>query len=75
MAKDKDFEAKYKEEKLRRTYIRKARRRAARQYKLSHYGRRSESTCPYCGGVMTWCSCCEMWSRTCCEEYGTCQCS
>ena len=29
MAKDKDFEAKYKEEKLRRTYIRKARRRAA----------------------------------------------
>ena len=31
--------------------------------------------CEYCGGQMTWCSGCEMWSTTCCEEYGSCQCS
>ncbi len=31
--------------------------------------------CIKCGGYMTWCSGCEMWSETCCEEYGTCMCS
>jgi hypothetical protein len=34
-----------------------------------------DSTCPYCGGQMTWCDGCRMWSSNCCEEYGTCQCS
>jgi hypothetical protein len=28
-----------------------------------------------CGGYTTWCSHCRVWSRTCCVEYGTCQCS
>lgn len=35
----------------------------------------SEGKCPYCDGYMSWCSCCEMWSSDCCEDYGTCQCS
>lgn len=35
----------------------------------------SNSICPYCYGEMKWCDGCQMWSRVCCEEYGTCQCS
>lgn len=31
--------------------------------------------CPSCGGTMTWCESCMMWTQTCCEEYGTCLCS
>jgi hypothetical protein len=31
--------------------------------------------CSECEGQETWCSCCEMWSQDCCQEYGTCQCS
>ena len=31
--------------------------------------------CPDCGGTMTWCSCCCMYSQHCCVDYGTCQCS
>lgn len=35
-----------------------------------------ETDCEYeCGGMMRWCSICEMYSRDCCEEYGSCQCS
>ena len=75
MAKDKDFERKYKEERIRRTIIRKEKRKNKQRNSLYLYGRKSESKCPKCGGTMTWCSCCKMWSRTCCETYGTCQCS
>lgn len=32
-------------------------------------------TCPDCGGQMEWCEGCQMYSKTCCEEYGTCMCS
>lgn len=31
--------------------------------------------CYECGGNMSWCSCCEMYTRTCCVDYGTCMCS
>ena len=31
--------------------------------------------CYMCGGYMSWCSCCEVWSSNCCCEYGTCECS
>jgi hypothetical protein len=31
--------------------------------------------CEVCGGQMSWCEGCQMWSRTCCDEYGTCMCS
>ena len=31
--------------------------------------------CDVCGGQMVWCSGCEVYSRTCCEQYGTCMCS
>ena len=34
-----------------------------------------DSTCISCGGEMEWCTTCDMWSATCCEEYGTCECS
>jgi hypothetical protein len=28
-----------------------------------------------CGGTMHWCSICEMYSMSCCIDYGTCMCS
>jgi len=28
-----------------------------------------------CGGEMIWCTCCHMYSQSCCEDYGTCLCS
>lgn len=34
-----------------------------------------DTECSNCGGELSWCSSCMMYSRTCCEEYGTCQCS
>jgi hypothetical protein len=34
-----------------------------------------DSTCPDCGGQMHWCSTCQMWSKSCCVDWGTCQCS
>ena len=33
------------------------------------------SKCEYCGGTLTWCETCKVWSRTCCESYGSCMCS
>jgi len=75
MAKDKTVEAAYKVEKLRRTAIRKEKRKEQRRYKRYRYGDSRDATCPYCFGTRSWCSCCQMWSSSCCEEYGTCQCS
>lgn len=34
-----------------------------------------QSGCHYCGGQMTWCSSCNVWSSNCCMDYGTCMCS
>ena len=34
-----------------------------------------EGYCTNCGGQMTWCSSCDMWTETCCDTYGTCACS
>ncbi|WP_395000477.1 hypothetical protein [Acinetobacter sp.] len=28
-----------------------------------------------CGGMMSWCTCCEVFSNNCCVDYGTCMCS
>jgi hypothetical protein len=75
MAKSKEFEAKYKAEGLRRSHIRKEERIAERKRKLYQYGKSSDGRCPECGGQMTWCSGCQVWSRTCCEKYGTCMCN
>lgn len=75
MAKDKQVEAEYKAERLRRTSLRKEKRRNNREYKKYRYGDSRDSKCPYCGGIMTWCSCCQIWSSDCCIPYGTCQCS
>jgi hypothetical protein len=33
------------------------------------------ATCPDCGGMMPWCSCCNMYTQTCCIDWGTCACS
>jgi len=62
----------YQEERLRRVSIRKAKRKENRKNRHYRYGKK---VCLICGGYMTWCSGCEIWSRTCCEEYGTCECS
>jgi len=66
----------YQAERLKRVYRRKEARKNARLAKIRRYGRQSDDhTCNLCGGEMTWCSSCEVWSSTCCCEYGTCQCS
>lgn len=31
--------------------------------------------CWNCDSYPTWCSFCNEWTRTCCEDYGTCACS
>ncbi len=72
MSKSKD--SIYLAERLRRTAIRKAKRKEDRAYKYYRYGR-GNSECSMCGGSMTWCSGCQVWSSTCCCDYGTCQCS
>ena len=37
--------------------------------------RRKTKYCDNCGGSMTWCNSCQMYSRNCCEDYGSCMCS
>lgn len=32
-------------------------------------------TCESCGGEKKWCGVCLCYTKTCCVEYGTCQCS
>jgi hypothetical protein len=32
-------------------------------------------TCSECGGTETWCSSCECYSKTCCQDWGSCMCS
>lgn len=68
-------DTKYLDERLRRTYERKLRRKNMKRENRRRYGRASESTCDHCGGIMTWCYCCQCWTRLCCVEYGTCECS
>jgi hypothetical protein len=31
--------------------------------------------CDWCDGEKQWCSVCQVYTRTCCVDYGTCQCS
>jgi hypothetical protein len=70
---NKNRTAEYIAEGLRRAKLRKDMRKKNRKEKLRLFGRRSESTCPDCGGVMVWC--CQQWSKICCTDYGTCPCS
>jgi len=72
MSKSKD--PTYIAERLKRTKIRKEKRKDNRREKYRRYGR-GNATCDMCGGFMSWCSGCEVWSSTCCCDYGTCQCS
>ena len=58
----------------RRTTKRIERARKHNKLKSSGYNP-AHSTCWMCGGQMTWCSCCEVWSSNCCCDYGTCMCS
>lgn len=74
MAKNKLEESKYKKEGRRRIAIRQAKRKSNWSSKVRRYGRGTRQ-CEYCGGNLSWCSCCEVWSRNCCIEYGTCECS
>jgi hypothetical protein len=69
MAKDKNVELQRKQIYLANTVIRKQ----ARKDKRKSSWRMKYKECPDCGGQMVWC--CDMWSRVCCYEYGTCPCS
>jgi hypothetical protein len=53
------------------------RRKDAARFKAREYQRKIDypKTCHICGGEMSWCSLCEMWSSNCCCDYGTCMCS
>jgi hypothetical protein len=57
------------ERRMERKHARCERRRLRKKYKPKY------KRCDECGGRMSWCTCCQMWSRTCCEDYGTCMCS
>lgn len=56
---------------------RRERAQARRDKRNRRYDERphGNSRCYHCGGQMTWCSCCQMYSSDCCQDYGTCQCS
>ena len=76
MAKDKEFEKEYKRIGKERLHQRILNRKYKAKEKLRIYGpNHKKAICSHCGGIMTWCSCCEMFSSTCCEDYGTCLCS
>jgi hypothetical protein len=45
------------------------------EYTKEQLGDMPPEYCTWCGGTMAWCASCEMWTKTCCEDYGTCQCS
>lgn len=34
-----------------------------------------DEICPMCDGLMEWCTTCQVWSSSCCCDYGTCLCS
>ena len=34
-----------------------------------------QAICDRCGEDMSWCNSCQMFTQTCCVDYGTCQCS
>ena len=72
MAKDKEKEIEYKKIGYLRAQVRKENRRYSREQRKHRYGK---EVCDMCGGYMSWCTCCEVWSSTCCQDYGTCQCS
>jgi hypothetical protein len=77
MAKNKYEEVKYKAEYLRRRHIRLNERtiiwreRGRRGGGSIHYGKK----CPDCNGYMAWCEICDVYTKICCVDYGTCQCS
>ncbi len=75
MAKDKNKEAEYRAEYLRRMPKRKERRKEKRREKKRIYGPDGHRKCDNCDGFLRWCQSCGMYSRSCCVEYGTCQCS
>jgi hypothetical protein len=50
-------------------------RRRKRTIKHRQHQKDRGLKCPDCSGYMSWCSCCDMWSKYCCVDYGTCQCS
>ena len=65
MAKSKD--PAYVAERLRRTVYRKQ----ARRTKTKNSGKE----CPDCGGCMSWCTICDVWTKDCCQDYGSCLCN
>lgn len=67
----------FRDKKLKRYNIHLKRNERRREQRFKRYGERphGDKTCPYCNGEMSWCSCCEMYSSNCCQDYGTCQCS
>ena len=74
MAKDKEFEKRYKEEYKKRVALRYLKIKNTQADKRFRYGH-GDSTCSMCGGNMSWCSSCQVWSSNCCCDYGTCMCS
>lgn len=74
MAKDKNKEAEYKAIGLGRIAARKQNRLNNWTERVYNFGRGTQK-CEYCGNNMSWCGICQVWSSSCCIDYGTCQCS
>lgn len=55
--------------------IERAQKRRTKRFKSYNERPHGDSNCYLCGGTMSWCSCCNVYSRNCCVPYGTCQCS
>ena len=70
-----DKKAIRKQRKLERVQRRKARKGENNRNNYHQRRDRNAPSCEQCGGQMSWCSCCEMYSRNCCVDYGTCWCS
>jgi len=64
-----------REEKHTKKIARAAKRIKANRARKESYFLAKEGVCPECGGEMTWCDICRMYSADCCQEYGTCACS
>lgn len=71
MAKDMVFETRYKEIGRERARLRRIERNRLHRRNVQDRG----MECPDCGGRMIWCTCCREWSKICCQDYGSCECS
>lgn len=65
----------HKNDRLERAQLRRKQARESGRNKSYDERPHGDSTCGLCGGQMSWCSCCRVYSSNCCQDWGTCMCS